>query len=78
MFEMSELFELSELFALSELFELSELSELSESGLSTSNGSEARSALELVENGLKRRTEIRKVTCFWWNLRLRGFQGRWL
>ena len=45
------------MFELSELFELFELSE---SGLSTSDGSEVLSALELVENGLKRRTEIQK------------------
>ena len=44
--------------------ELSELFELPESGSSISNGSEARSVLELVQNGLKRRTEIQKVTWF--------------
>ena len=69
------------LFELFEPSELVELSQLSESGLSISNGSEARSALELVENGLKRRTETQKVTwfvSFRWNLILRGFRGCWL
>ena len=44
--------------------------------MSTSNGSESRWALELVENGWKRRTEVQKVTwfvSFRWNLILRGF-----